>query len=75
MEKERYQRLITRDKMRSELIPMVGAEYRPEILTMPRDSFAGMYFESAPLPDAQIETRRYRLRRRIIAEIFEYEEF
>lgn len=77
MDVERYQRLITRDKMKSELIPYL-TDFRPEIQTAMRPIFKGlssMSLEEAPMEDMEIQTRRYRFKRRIVAEIYEYEEY
>lgn len=75
MERERYQRLITRDHMTSELMPLLGNSFRPEILTAPRPRFSGMVYEGALTDDTIIEERRYRFKRVITAEIYEYEEY
>ena len=75
IERECYKRLITRDKMRSELIPMYGPHYRPEVLTAPRSKFSGMVLEDAALDDSEIEVWRYRLKRVVTAQIYEYEEY
>jgi hypothetical protein len=76
MIEERYFRLVTRDKMTSELQRTVGGEYRPTINTaLPKKlAYSGITFEGSLVTDSQIEKREYRLKEVIHAEILVYEE-
>lgn len=71
---ERYQRLIARDGMHSKLEAIT--EIRPEVITALKSKYSAAYvcnevgLEDGPV----IEDRRYRFRRVIHAEIYEYEE-
>jgi hypothetical protein len=74
--RERYFRLVTRDKMTSDLRRMIGDEYRPKIVTPIRTrlAYGAISLEESPMDDSEIQTREYRLKEIIPAEIFVYEE-